>query len=340
MPEKKKETRLIIPAVLMLLTAFAARAGVSLLLYVLAALPVAAAALSYTSGKWGTAGVCAAAALACGFVIPLPALVPALVWCAGCLAIPCIPLKKKILRPVMWGGLCVLLWLMILFLAMRATEGNTVYGLARIICDSLEQSPFRDTVLLNAYSMGLARLKGTEGLIPAVRVMGSVVIEESTRAELLNSLRVSLEETLPSVLCDAAVYHTGLTAFLCTVVPDWRRRRHGEEGELPTVDQWYMPKRMGAAVFALGLGWLLLFVSDGGVGTYLGLLSTAVFRAAFTVQGVSLLIWLEKRVGLKSAARNFWAVLLSVLAPIIPIILGVIDQRRDARHLRPHKEAE
>ncbi len=340
MPAKGNGVKWVVPAVLMLLTALAARAGVSLLIYALAALPVVSAVLSYTSGKWGAAGVCAAAALSCAFTLPSPALIPALVWCAGCAAVPCVPLKNKILRPVMWGSLCVLVWLICFSLAMKATDGNTVNGIAQALCNLTDQSPYRDTILLNAYSMGLARLKGTEGLIPAVRVMGNVVIEEATRTELLNSLRVSLEETLPALLCDLAVYHTALTVLLCTLLPDWRRRRHGEEGELPPIERWYMPRRMGAAVFALGLGWLLLIMSDGGISMYMGLLSTAVFRAAFTVQGVGLMIWLEKKVGVRAAARNFWAVLLSVLAPIVPIVLGVIDQRRDARHLRPHKEAE
>ena len=31
---------------------------------------------------------------------------------------------------------------------------------------------------------------------------------------------------------------------------------------------------------------------------------------------------------------------LSVVAPLIPMIMGVIDQRRDARHLRPKEEAD
>ena len=47
-----------------------------------------------------------------------------------------------------------------------------------------------------------------------------------------------------------------------------------------------------------------------------------------------------KRMGIRSVMRSVWAVALSLLAPIIPIIMGVIDQRKDARHLRPNKEAE
>ena len=50
--------------------------------------------------------------------------------------------------------------------------------------------------------------------------------------------------------------------------------------------------------------------------------------------------WFEKRMGIRSVFRNIWAVVLSILAPVIPVIMGMVDQRRDARHLRPGEEVE
>ena len=226
-------------------------------------------------------------------------------------------------------------------LMLQQTIGSPIaYSLAQRICDMIDASPERNTILINAYSMGYCRLEGTQGLIPAVRAMGNVVIEENTRLQMLYSLRVTLEEILPSAMCSIVVYHTALTTLLCTVLPDWRRRRTGQKGLLPSMDQWYMPRRLGRAVGALLIGWLFSVLSGNGVTGYLGTLCADVFRVAFMIQGICFLQWLGKRIGVRGAIRNLWAVVLSVLAPIVPIIMGLIDQRRDSRHLRPNKEAE
>jgi hypothetical protein len=238
--------------------------------------------------------------------------------------------------------MCLTTWLAGLLILSAATEGKIVTGLAQGVCDYIDASPERNSILLNAYSMGLSRLDGIEALMPARRLpgYGYLFIEEETRMQMLYSLRVSLEEMLPSALCSAMIYHTVITTLLCTVLPDWRRRRKGEEGLLPPMEKWYMPRRMGTAVFALLIGWVIALVSDDGVTGYLGMLCMGVFRMAFMLQGACFLLWMGKRMGIRSTMRSIWAVALSLLAPVIPIIMGMIDQRKDARHLRPNKEAE
>ena len=170
--------------------------------------------------------------------------------------------------------------------------------------------------------------------------MGSVGIPADTRVQMLYSLRVSLEEILPSLLCSAVVYHTALTVVLSTVLPDWLKRKRGEQGEFAPMERWYMPRRMGAAVFALCIGWVIALMAQEGTGMYLGWLCADVFRAAFILQGICWMQWLGKRMGVRSTVRNIWSVILSVVMPLIPMIMGMIDQRRDARQLRPKEEAD
>ena len=339
MAEKKPTATLIVPAVLMLTIAIAARLSIPLLIEVMLVLPVAAALLQYYSGWIGVAGVCVAAGLTCGYVLPSGAIPAIILWCGGSLAAAVVPVRRPVFRPVIWAAVCVSTWIALLLIVSRGMEGPIAIGLAEKLCQIVEESPERNSILINAYSMGLARLEGTEALVPAVRVMGNVVIAEETRMQMLYSLRVSLEEVLPSLLCSTVVYHTGLTTLLCTMLPDWRRRKRGEEGLLPSMDRWYMPRRMGRAVCALLIGWLFSLFSGEGAGGYVGNLCMGVFRFAFMLQGICFLLWMGKRMGVKSVMRSVWAVLLSVIAPIIPIVMGMIDQRKDARHLRPKEEA-
>ena len=303
-------------------------------------LPVITAITGVFRG-WPVTGAVSVLAAVIGWkVFPAAALPAVLFWCAACALTACLPMQKKLFRPALRTAMCLVLWCISLVTILQLTGGHVVTGLAQAACDYVDRSPDSTNLLLRAYSAGYARLPGTEGLIPAVRIMGVVTIPAETRVQMLYTLRVSLEELLPSLLCSIMIYHTALTVLLSTVLPDWLRRKKGETGDFPPMECWYMPRRLGAAVFALCLGWLIALMAEDGVGAYLGWLCADVFRAAFILQGICWMQWMGRRMGIRSAVRNVWSVILSVVMPLIPMIMGMIDQRRDARHLRPKEEAD
>jgi len=303
-------------------------------------LPVAAAMTGAVCSPLIPGILCALAAITGWAVFPAEALPVVLIWCAGCALTSCLPMKKRFLRPALRAGLCLAVWGIGLAILLSLTGGKIVSGLAKAACDWVDRSPNSTDILLRAYSAGYARLAGTEALTPAIRLLGSILIPEGIREQMLLSLRVSIEEVLPNLLCGAVVYHTALTVLLCTVLPDWLRRKRGEKGEFALMEQWYMPRRLGAAVFALCIGWIMAMLAQDGVGAYLGWLCADVFRVAFILQGICWMQWMGKRMGIRSAARNIWSVILGIVMPLIPMIMGMIDQRRDARHLRPKEEAD
>ena len=303
-------------------------------------LPVAAAMTGALYGWPVTAAMCVLAAVAGWKVFPLEALPVLLLWCAGWGLTSCLPMRRRLLRPALRTGVCLAAWSIGFMILLRLTGGAIVNGLAQAACDYVDRSPDSTDWLLRAYSAGYIRLQGTDALIPAVRVMGNVMIAPDTKVQMLYSLRVSLEEILPSMLCSTLVIHTAVTVLLSTVLPDWLRRRRGEQGEFSPMEQWYMPRRMGLAVFALCLGWVIAMLAEDGIGAYLGWMCAEVFRMAFILQGICWMQWMGRRMGIRSTARNVWSVVLSVLTPLIPMIMGMIDQRRDARHLRPKEEAD
>ena len=303
-------------------------------------LPMAAAMTGAVCSPIVPGILCALAALAGWAVFQAEALPVVLVWCAGWALSTLLPMKKRLLRPALRAGVCLAAWGIGLVILLRLTGGQIVPGLAGAACDWVDQSPDSTEILLRAYSAGYARLAGTQALMPAVQMLGSILIPDGIRTQMLLSLRVSVEEVLPNLLCGAVIYHTALTVLLSTVLPDWLRRKRGEKGEFAPMEQWYMPRRLGLAVFALCIGWVMALMAQDGVGAYLGWLCADVFRVAFVLQGICWMQWMGKRMGIGSTMRNIWSVVLSVLIPLIPILMGMIDQRRDARHLRPDKEVE
>ena len=325
----------VAPAVVTALMLFAAVQGSAFLFLALLAVPVIAAVLAYTSGWVWTAVTCLAAGAIGTWMMPGLAVI-VVPWCALSAVIACVPLKRKMLRPLLWGGLCLGAWAAMIALLNAAMDQPLIPGLAQAFCDWVDASPQRNNILLNTYSLGLSRLDTQTGLTS----LAFVLMPDNVRLQLLYSLRVSMEELLPSALCEGLVYHTALTVVLCVALPDWRRRRNGEPGVFPQMEKWYIPRKWGLAVTLLGLGWLFAYMSAGGVEMYLGLLCAAVFKTAYLLQGLCLLQWLEKRIGIRSVMRKIWAVALSLLAPIVPIIMGIVDQRRDSRHLRPDEEVE
>ena len=303
-------------------------------------LPVVTAMTGALQG-WPLTGVLCVFAAVAGFrAFPAETLPVTLFWCAASGLTACVPFRNRLMRPAFRTGMCLAAWGIGLFILMRLTGGQIVNGLAKAACDYVDHSPDSTSILLQAYNAGYVRLQGTEALMPAVRVMGSVVIYPEVRVQMLYSLRVSLEEILPGLLCGTIVYHTALTVLMSTVLPDWLRRKRGETGEFAPMEQWYMPRRLGAAVFMLCIGWVIALMAQDGTGAYLGWLCADVFRAAFILQGICWMQWMGKRMGIRSTVRNVWSVILSVVMPLIPMIMGMIDQRRDSRHLRPKEEAD
>ena len=336
MPEKNAGKNWISTGILVTLALFAAIRGIPTLMLAMIVLPVVAA-VQAACGGWIAAGsVCAAVAAGCIFRMPGEACIGGIAWCAACGVIASVPLKRKLMRPLMWTVLCLLAWCGMLLLVSGGTGMSPAQAMAQEVCYIIDTHPQRNTILINAYSMGLARLDGTTTLTS----LNYVLMPEEIRNELLYSLRGSLEIALPQALCDSMIICTAITVLLCAALPDWRRRRRGETGELRPMEEWYIPRGLGLGLLALGLGWLIATLSGGGTDSYFGLLCLAVFKVAYTLQGICLLLWLEKRMGIRSVLRNIGALLLSMLAPIVPMIMGLIDQRRDARHLRPEEVNE
>ncbi|MBR6966319.1 MAG: DUF2232 domain-containing protein [Clostridia bacterium] len=304
------------------------------------ALPVAAAITGALCFWPVTGALCILTAAAGWKVFPAEALPVTLFWCAASGLTACIPIRRKLLRPALRAGMCLAAWSIGLLILLQATGGQIVNGLAQAICGAVDRSPDSTEILLRAFSAGYIRLKGVSALMPAAQMLGTVTIPVEIRVQMLFSLRVSLEEILPSLICSTIIYHTTLTVLLSTVLPDWQRRKRGEAGEFSPMEQWYMPRRMGAAVFALCIGWVIALMAQEGIGAYLGWMCAGVFRVAFILQGICWMQWMGKRMGVRSAARNVWSVILSIVMPLIPMIMGMIDQRRDARHLRPEEEAD
>lgn len=302
-------------------------------------LPVMLAILAYTSGPvptilTGLVGIagCFAAGASEMWVVAAP-------WSVLCCLAALIPLKNQRNRVWLWAGVVTVAWAAYLIILQSFLDGNLLTGLAKVIQDGLEQSPYCDTLLMNAYSSGLARVSDTEGMIKlyAASVLKGNLAPD-VRKELLYSLRVSLEEMMPGALCEGFILHVSLTTILCTLIPDVLRNRNKEKSIYPKFTEWHMPSGVGLAVGALAIGWLIQIMTDSDLWLYIGIMSGAVFAVCYGLQGISFQLWLEEKMGMGKFARILWIIGMLLLIPFVTVILGIVDQRRDARNLRNREE--
>ena len=143
-------------------------------------LPVVTAMTGALQG-WPLTGVLCVFAAVAGFrAFPAEALPVTLFWCAASGLTACVPFRNRLMRPAFRTGMCLAAWGIGLFILMRLTGGQIVNGLAKAACDYVDHSPDSTSILLQAYNAGYVRLQGTEALMPAVRVMGSVVNQAFT----------------------------------------------------------------------------------------------------------------------------------------------------------------
>ena len=335
----KENSQWVLPGVFAATILIASMMGMLPHTLVMFLLPVMMAVCAYTSGVVPTIltgcvaiGGCFLAGAGVLWIIAVP-------WSAlNCLA-ALLPLKDPKRRVWLWAGVIVIMWTVYVLLLQSLLGGDLVTGMARELQNQLSQSPMCDSVLISAYNSGMARTKDPMTLSSMyVSSMLSLALPEATRTELLNSLRVSIEEMMPAALCEGFIGHVLIVTVLCTLLPDSLRRKNGEKGVYPKFTEWHMPSGIGLAVGALALGFVICLMTESDLWMKIGLLSSSVFSVAYGLQGVSFQLWLEDKMGMGKIFRVIWVVGILLLAPFIMVILGLIDQRRDARNLRKDKE--
>lgn len=335
----KDSRQWVLPGVFSAALLIAAFSGLLPHLVTMLLLPVMLAVLAYTAGTVPTILTAAVGAAGC-FAAGLSGLwVVAVPWSVlNCFAALC-PLKDQKKRVWLWAGVIVIAWAAYLILLQVATEGQMVTGMIRELREQLAQSPYCDTLLINAYSSGFARVSDAESLGQLyVSSMMQRTLPEAVKNELLNSLQLTMEEMMPGSLCEVFIAHVTLQALLCTLIPDLLRSRNEDKTVFPKFTEWHMPSGIGLAVGVLAIGWLIQLMTESDLWLYIGIMTGSVFAICYGLQGISFQLWLEAKMGMGKVARALWIIGMLLLIPYVTVILGIVDQRRDARNLRNREE--
>ncbi len=248
------------------------------------------------------------------------------------------------------------------FLLARGMAGGDLYtGAGSAVASFLESWDMGDLMLYQLYSMGMIDLKSDLAGSALVQVAGGFQLSDAARADMLLSVRSLITSLMrgmaPHLIVSQSI--TGGTAclllslrfgFLAEEKREFLRNDPAaEEAEgdrkrpvnfpdlgMPPFNQWHIPRGMGWQVgVALAAGYVLR-ASDTPALETAGVLLYGAASAIFTVQGLAVVNFLQKKRG----SRRFWRVLVPLLlsGTAIPMIAGLFDQINNFRGLRKPPE--
>ena len=248
------------------------------------------------------------------------------------------------------------------FLLARSMVGGDLYtGAGNAVASFLESWDMGDLMLYQLYSMGLIDLESNLAGSALVQVAGGFRLSEAARADMLLSVRSLITSLMrgmaPHLIVSQSV--TGGTAclllslrfgylaeekraFLRNDPPDEEadggRKRPVNFSDLgmPPFHQWHIPRGMGWQVGVALIAGYILRTSDTPALETAGVLLYGAASAIFTIQGLAVINFLQKKRG----SKRFWRVLIPLLlsGTAIPMIAGLFDQINNFRGLRKPPE--
>ena len=248
------------------------------------------------------------------------------------------------------------------FLLARSMVGGDLYtGAGNAVASFLESWDMGNLMLYQLYSMGLIDLESNLAGSALVQVAGGFRLSEAARADMLLSVRSLITSLMrgmaPHLIVSQSV--TGGTAclllslrfgylaeekraFLRNDPPDEEadggRKRPVNFSNLgmPPFHQWHIPRGMGWQVGVALIAGYILRTSDTPALETAGVLLYGAASAIFTIQGLAVINFLQKKRG----SKRFWRVLIPLLlsGTAIPMIAGLFDQINNFRGLRKPPE--
>lgn len=241
-------------------------------------------------------------------------------------------------RSAAWVGICLVFLLMTCLLLNSSYQGQAAEGLAREIVEWINLREDSADILWQCYQMGLARLEDNES--PLINLFGMLLMTPEVKQQLLYSLRFTLTTLIRTLIPQAVMAWMMFTAVLAAAVPDVVRRRRGLRGRLIPFGEWCMTDTMRRCLNLMVVGYLLQLFVDAPLVATLGSLCGAAFQYAYMILGLAVMEGVTKQFGTARPLRRLWMAACILLAPVVLVILGVVDGWFDLRRLRRSTDDE
>jgi len=240
--------------------------------------------------------------------------------------------------------------ILIFVILQRMTDGALYETAANIVADFVSSAPGRDNVFLLFLQAGLLKIPESMADTAITLADNMYVFSEEAVLEMLKQLRSQvsglLQSVLPSLIVSGSILYSVIGLGLGIFFGQRSRHRRAvrlneDEQDIPDLDmpplsKWHIPRPWGLRIGILGLGYFLIYVSEGTL-QIVGALMWQVFASCFGLQGLAAIHYSQKMRG----TSKFWRIALFVAAFTISfmqtvlIVMGIMDQVTNMRGLRP-----
>ncbi len=223
---------------------------------------------------------------------------------------------------------------------LGAMLGGVWYtSLADVAVRTLEHSAMGGSVLYRLVSLGILSLPDAYANTYALKLGNLVLLDPALQRELLNMLRLRLNEGLaswvPSLLMQGALA-TGLFAALSSV-----RARGQGTSDAPHFRDLQLSRAEQGALFILCIVTLLAAFAGNSFLSLVSALAYAAFSAVYQLLGAAVLIsLLARRHPERAVLYGFLAAFIYLAFPIVLFMLGLIDQFVHLRGETPYHPKE
>ena len=257
-------------------------------------------------------------------------------------------------------ALAYALWVLALYaLSFRILGDAPFEALSRMAVESLNTMPQRDGLLSAAYSYGLLGLPEEIAEVAVIQVpQGGATFSPEALAEFFKQIHTRaslwLRVLVPSLISSLGPY----LALGGVYMSDYYGKRQAqrrifrmpEESRaasyappelkgLAPFHQWYIPKHLATPLWIMGGVSLLTRLSGQEALSLAGAMLYNIFTACFAIQGISLVNFMQRQRGVRSAMRGITTFILALILPQAAMILGMFDQISDQRKLRKPNES-
>lgn len=248
------------------------------------------------------------------------------------------------------------------YLLLQQMTGNHLYTVAGdTVMTALENWEMGDTMLYQAYAMGLLSLPNELSKDMLLQAGDGYMLAPAARADLLLSMRSMVQSTLAALIPSLIVTQSILGGVLCLLLPirfgyiAAERRAfltnppseiEGEKQEyrkpdfptlgMPPLSLWHIPRGIGWQVFVALIAGNFLQASASAPLAIAGIILYSAASALFTLQGAALINFVQKTRGV----RRIWRIIVPILLMMVSVLsfIGIFDQIVNIRGLRMPRE--
>ena len=105
--------------------------------------------------------------------------------------------------------------------------------------------------------------------------------------------------------------------------------------QMPSFSTWYLPRGWGLLLAVPAIGLMMRTLGTSVAERTVGGILAALFLSVYELQGVAVMDFVQKKSGRSLGGRCVFTVILLLLAQFLFVIMGLIDQVMNIRHLRP-----